>query len=222
MQFFSSDTHFGHKNIAGKSVSSWDGGFRDFDNLDQMNNHIIKCFNDTVKEDDELFHIGDWSFGGAENIWNFRKRLRCKNIHLIFGNHDTHIKNNIVLPNCISLEPYSSEFIDGKNTDPEYPNYVEAQRLFKSCNDVLTIKDGKNTFFLSHYSHRVWFGSHKGVIHLYGHSHGSIPELGKSMDVGIDSAKKILGDYKPFSLSDITRIMDNKKIHSIDKHAKLD
>ena len=44
--------------------------------------------------EDTLYHLGDWSFGGIENIWNFRKRINCKNIYLVPGNHDHHIKKN--------------------------------------------------------------------------------------------------------------------------------
>ena len=216
--FFSSDSHYLHKNIAGPKVSSWKSGYRDFDNEIEMSKHLVSVWNQTMKEDDILYFLGDWSFGGAQNIWNFRKQLKVKTIHFIYGNHDAHIKNNIVLPNVISDKPYSSNFIDGKNTDPEYPNYVEAQRLFTSCDSVLIVKHGQHTFFLSHYSHRVWDGSHKGVIHLYGHSHNSIPDLGKSMDVGVDSARHLLGEYRPFRIEEIIQIMNNKVFVKIDNH----
>lgn len=89
---------------------------------------------------------------------------------------------------------------------------------FTSIQDVLTVKHGKHTFFLSHYSHRIWYGSHKGFIHLYGHSHDSIPDYGKSMDVGIDVAKRITGEYRPFSVEEIIGIMDKKQINFVDKH----
>ena len=35
-----------------------------------------------------------WSFNGFDKIIEFRNRLNCKNIHLILGNHDTHIEKN--------------------------------------------------------------------------------------------------------------------------------
>lgn len=45
--------------------------------------------------------------------------------------------------------------------------------------------DGEKAF-LSHYAHRVWPKSHHGVWHLYGHSHGTIEDHGRSTDVGVD------------------------------------
>ena len=51
---------------------------------------------------------------------------------------------------------------------------------------------------LSHYAHRVWPGMHLGDIHLYGHSHGSLPGTAASLDVGVDS-----WDWAPVRLSEI-------------------
>ena len=90
---------------------------------------------------------------------------------------------------------------------------------FSSINDVLMINQGKRKIFLSHYSHRVWPGSHKGTIHLYGHSHSSIPDFGKSMDVGIDAAYRLFKEYRPFHIDEIYGIMDKKEIEVVDHHA---
>jgi calcineurin-like phosphoesterase family protein len=91
--------------------------------------------------------------------------------------------------------------------------------LFTSISDVTWCKDKKDKpIFLSHYSHRVWEGSHKGYIHLYGHSHDSIPDHGRSMDVGIDTAYRLTGEYRPFSINEIIQIMDSKDIAHVDHH----
>jgi calcineurin-like phosphoesterase family protein len=39
----------------------------------------------------------------------------------------------------------------------------------------------------SHYAMRVWNCSHYGNLHCYGHSHGKLPGIGRSMDVGVDT-----------------------------------
>lgn len=226
--FFTSDPHYFHKNIAGAKVSSWKDGYRNFNDEKEMSRHIVKVWNQAVSEDDILYCLGDWSFGGIKNIWNFRKQLRCKNIHLVLGNHDEHIRKNIVLPNVHQVyndfHNIDKIFIDEKPNPEQSKLYVEAQELFSSVQDVLTVKHGSHTFFLSHYSHRIWKGSHKGVIHLYGHSHDSLDNsgnyYGKSMDCGIDSAKRILGEYKPFSIEEIISIMEKRDIKTIDKHEK--
>jgi calcineurin-like phosphoesterase family protein len=195
--WFTSDTHFSHTNIAGPKVSSWKSGYRNFNSVHEMNLALVNGINKYVKEDDILYHLGDWSFGGAQNIFKFRNQIVCKNIHLILGNHDEDIEDKVIKYHDTSFNP------------------VE---LFSSIQDVLTLQLGKTKIFLSHYSHRVWLGSHKGVIHLYGHSHGSIPDYGKSMDVGVDVAYKMFGEYRPFNIGDITNIMSKREVEKIDHH----
>ena len=192
--WITSDTHFGHTNIVGSEISSWKSGYRDFKSLHEMNMALVDGINKYVKEDDVLYHLGDWSFGGVQNILKFRKYIVCKNIHLILGNHDQHILDKEVKFDDTSFNPFE---------------------LFSSVQDVLHLKLGKTEVFLSHYSHRVWNGSHKGVIHLYGHSHGSIPDYGRSMDVGVDVSYKMFGEYRPFNIGDINRIMEKREVGKI-------
>lgn len=183
--WFTSDTHYGHKNIAGKEVSRWTDGFRKFTSVQQMNEALITNINKYVKEDDTLYHLGDFAFGDAKAIREFRNSLICKNIHLILGNHDEEIEDSL-----------------------------ELQELFASVGYVYTGYIGKQKFHLSHYSHRVWPKSHRGTIHLYGHSHGSIPDYGKSMDVGVDTHK----DFRPYHINEIYSIMSKRDVHKIDHH----
>lgn len=198
--WFTSDTHYGHKNIAGPSVSSWSGGYRNFNSVHEMNIALVQGINKYVKEDDELYHLGDWSFGGAQNIKVFRDSLACGNIHLMKGNHDQHIEEKLI------------EF-EGGDFNP--------LELFSSVQDVREIQVGKHKFFMSHYPHLSWNGSSKGVIMLHGHEHASFNHLNKNilrMDVGIDCAKKILGEYRPFSIEEIIDINKRKKIIAINHH----
>ena len=195
--WFTSDTHFGHTNIAGPKISNWSSGYREFNSVHEMNMALVNGINKYVKEDDILYHLGDWSFGGVHNILQFRNLIICKNVHLILGNHDQHIVDKEIKYHETSFNPIE---------------------IFSSVQDVLTLDIGKTKLFLSHYSHRVWLGSHKGVIHLYGHSHGSIPDYGKSMDVGVDVAFKKFGEYRPFNIGDITNIMSKRTIEKIDHH----
>ena len=135
------------------------------------------------------------------NIYEFRRQINCHNIHLIYGNHDTHIR---------------------KNTPLQLNSPYGPQEYFSSCQDALELHSEGHIFMLSHYSHRVWKGSHRGFIHLYGHSHGTLEDrpLGKSMDVGIDNAFKLLGEYRPFSIIEIINIMDKREIVFNDGHTK--
>lgn len=78
--FFTSDTHFNHANIL-KFCE------RPFKTIDEMNEVLIDNWNKVVKEDDIVFHLGDFCFGGPQ-LWNkFLERLNGKK-YLILGNHD--------------------------------------------------------------------------------------------------------------------------------------
>lgn len=68
---------------------------------------------------------------------------------------------------------------------------------------------------LCHYAMRVWNKSHRGSYHLYGHSHGSLPEDPNSLsfDVGVNS-----WDYKPISFEQIGAKMKTKTFKPIDHH----
>lgn len=73
-----------------------------------------------------------------------------------------------------------------------------------------TLRFEDETLFLNHYPHAYWPGSHRGVRHLYGHVHSFREETldacfpgRRSMDVGLDNAYRLLGDYRPFSLEEV-------------------
>jgi len=90
--WFTSDFHINHYNIIRYTN-------RPFKTLEEMNNTIIKKFNERVKEDDQVFFLGDFIFrsgsgrgeGEKDKPGYFQKQLNCKNIIYIGGNHD---KNN--------------------------------------------------------------------------------------------------------------------------------
>lgn len=189
--WFTSDTHYGHTNIVGPSVSRWKSGYRNFDSLEKMNSTIVNNINEVVKHEDILYHLGDWSFGGIYSIYQLRERLNVGEIHLILGNHD-------------------------KDIDKRAQELLHSN-IFNSIQHCLQIDIEKQRFVLSHYSHRVWNGHHRGVIHLFGHSHGSLEGIGKSMDVGIDT-----NSMYPYSLEEILKIMNKKEIKELDYHSNKD
>lgn len=78
--FFTSDTHFGHENIIKYCQ-------RPFDNVEQMNEAIIKNWNSVVGPNDTVFHLGDFAWGDPK-VWNDALDKLNGHIHLILGNHD--------------------------------------------------------------------------------------------------------------------------------------
>jgi len=205
--FFTSDTHYGHTNIC-RATTRWtdaDNVTRDFKSLDHMNDTIVNNINEVVGENDILIHLGDFSFGGFDNIEEFRSRIICKNIHLVLGNHDHHIE---------------------RNKD-------NIQRLFTSVNHYINLdlrrpspfKKGemdKFKFVLMHFPIASWDGMNDGVMHLHGHVH--LPKhlrmaAGKAMDVGVDG-----NDLEPIEMDDILIKMVSRPIAKLtlpkDHHEK--
>lgn len=81
MEYWISDTHFGHENII-KAHN------RPFSCVEEMDEKIIANINRTVKKTDTLYHLGDFAFGPVEKGIKYRKRIICENLFLIYGNHD--------------------------------------------------------------------------------------------------------------------------------------
>lgn len=189
--FLSSDWHLGHANIAGPATSKWEeGSHRGFSSIEEMDDTIIRNINHMVPEDGIIMFHGDFSFGGHHKVPDYRRRINCQNIHFIKGNHDQHI------------DKYKDFFTS-------IQNYWEG-----SLNGL--------PFVLLHYALRIWLGSHKGFYHTYGHSHSSLERVpyGKSMDVGIDNAFKLTGEYRPFSLDEVVKILDKREVKMVDNHGK--
>lgn len=80
MIYFISDTHFNHKNII-KYCN------RPFDNVEQMNETLVKNWNDIISEEDIVYHLGDFALGSKEFIQKILNKLKGKK-YLIRGNHD--------------------------------------------------------------------------------------------------------------------------------------
>lgn len=195
--FFTSDTHYNHTNIC-RGVSNWGPGSRtrDFDTLDAMNAAMVDNINHTVGEDDILFHLGDWSFGGFENIEEFRKRIVCKNIHLLLGNHDHHIERD--KEGIRSLFSSVNEYLRLEVTEE---NRLPSGTHFK------------RTFILCHYPIASWHDMNRGVIHLHGHVHLE-PHLriaeGRAMDVGMDG-----NGMEPVSFHKVLTLLDRRQIKTL-------
>jgi len=172
-----SDTHYSHTNIC-RGITNWrlpngdvpEKQTRPFETLDKMNASIVNNINEVVGQDDVLIHFGDWSFGGFETIEELRNRIWCKEIHLIYGNHDHHLVNN----------------------------RENIQRLFTSTQWFLQLNYMGETMECMHFPILSWNGLGKGRIHLHGHSH--LPNEKKisfrRMDVGMDGHP----EFRPYDL----------------------
>lgn len=141
MIYFTSDLHFCHdKEFLYQP--------RGFNSIEENNNTILQNINNIVKEDDELYILGDLMLKDNKQGLQYIKSINCKNIHIILGNHDTNTR----------IELYKT-----------IPNIIEITY-------ATIIKYNKAHFYLSHYptftanydDDKPW---HKNLINLYGHTH---------------------------------------------------
>jgi calcineurin-like phosphoesterase family protein len=78
--YFISDHHFGHRHII-------DFESRPFASVDDMTESMIASWNAVVGDQDQVFHLGDFSFLNLEKTKRIVERLNGYKF-LILGNHD--------------------------------------------------------------------------------------------------------------------------------------
>ena len=142
MNFYISDTHFGHKKII--SLCN-----RPFNSVEEMDSAIIKKWNRRVSKNDTVYFLGDFSFYDHEKTLEIIQALNGKKV-FIKGNHDKAIEENEIV---LTIRNYL-EIIDGdrKVVLFHYPIY-EWAGYYKSAihlyghihnNRVLAIKNAYN------------------------------------------------------------------------------
>lgn len=163
-----SDTHFNHTNII-KYCN------RPFSSVEEMNETLIKNWNNVVSQGDIVYHLGDFALGNKSLIPEI---LGCLNGHInfIMGNHD----------NLNMMESFEGLF--GIDT--------------VSLEEV--IKVGKKTIIMNHYpfSSLPDPNTNYPIIQLHGHVH-STPDkpwryFDNQYDVGVDN-----NNFTPISLFDV-------------------
>lgn len=164
---------------------------RPYKDVDEMNELMLQEWNKIVKPGDTVYHNGDVAFMPYDKLKNYLSRLNG-NIELVLGNHDKVIIQN-------------KEDLLRQGKIVSIANYNELK--ISGCPMIV----------LFHYGMRVWNGSHKSSILLYGHSHGSLPPFGKSVDIGVD-CKEITKEYRPIHLDEVLKYMSKREGEVVDHH----
>jgi calcineurin-like phosphoesterase family protein len=163
--YFTADTHFGH----GAAIRF---GHRPFSSVQEMNEALVRNINACVQERDELYVLGDFSCGiPAKDAAAIRGRIRCRNVHLVAGNHDKGW---------------------GAKGAPELDGVFDV--LSRVC-DVKVHGRELHRLLLCHYPLPEWPGMERGVIMLHGHIHSRGPEYNElcrsqgllRYDMGVDA-----------------------------------
>lgn len=100
--WFTADTHFGHENIikycqrpflSPAEAAAVRGNSRtklrlSAETVHRHDEDLLTAINSRVAEHDTLWVLGDFCWGGLQEAKVYRNRIRCRNVHLVWGNHD--------------------------------------------------------------------------------------------------------------------------------------
>jgi len=201
--YFTSDLHLGHDK-----PFIWNK--RGFGGHIEHDDSVIDTINNTVGEDDILFHLGDFCLNTMDTEFEcFLDRILCKNIYMLWGNHNNpyrkvyqgevekikQIMGGQTYTGCSDMEIYPLRYKNVINLG----HYVE-------------VMIGGQIFVLFHYPIIAYNHMSVGGIHLCGHSHYELPLSradfpgNRILDVGWD------GHRKPLKVSEVLDIIKNKNI----------
>lgn len=165
---------------------------KEFGSIEEHDGVLMDLLNSTVGRDDRLVIVGDLC---KEKPGRYRPQIRCKNIMFVLGNHDKESKIRAVF---------------GGNVRHQY-----------------MAKCGTERVLCGHFPMFSWGRSHYGVWHAYGHWHDNYKleamlDTGapgrRSMDVGVDHAHRVLGEYRPWSEKEFFHHLRDRLGHeNIDK-----
>jgi calcineurin-like phosphoesterase family protein len=160
---------------------------RPFKDAHEMNEALVANWNAVVQPDDEVYVVGDFALCRKEEAARLAERLNGQK-YLVRGNHDREVPGKAF--------GWIKDMHTVKVPDADAP--LGVQRIV-----------------LCHYAMRVWDRCHYGTWHLYGHSHGSLPDDPGSLswDVGVDA-----NGFVPLGVPEIAAIMARKTFVPVDHH----
>lgn len=134
MIYFTSDLHLGHANI----IKHCNRPFRDADEMDEF---LIKKWNEKVSSCDTVHILGDFIFRSKRPPEEYLSILKGKK-HLVVGNHDK-----------------------------AWMKKVNLADWFESVEMMRFMTDGQRKLTLCHYPMMSWPFSNHGGYMVYGHIH---------------------------------------------------
>lgn len=149
----------------------------EFGNIEAMDCALIDSINAVVERNDELWHLGDFGWS-AKKYGHYRQRLNVRKLHVLRGNHDR----------------------------PSLRRHISSMEM------MVLRKFNNIKFVLCHYPIYSWPARAYGSVHLYGHCHtmaearlNEIMPQRRSMDIGVDNAYRLLGEWRPFSVDEVIK-----------------
>lgn len=177
MIYFISDTHFGH---AGSLKWNNSKVRPEFSSVEEMNELMIKNWNNIVKENDTVYFLGDFAYKCSKQFietifWNLNGEK-----HLVKGNHDF-----------------------GLAAKEDFLPWITISDIKQI--DFINDKGCKQEIIMCHYPMLSWIHKEQGSWHLHGHVHGSLQEFNKGTkryDCSVE-----VNNYTPISLEQLIEKM---------------
>jgi calcineurin-like phosphoesterase family protein len=167
--YFTSDPHLSHDNIR-KFID------RPYDNVVEMNEAYMECWNDTVGDNDDVWLLGDLTLirNTSFVVKEFLDNLRG-NIHIVPGNHDHW---------CFDPRSFSST----KKKQLDALSFAKNPEKIHFEMPVHELVYNKELIVMCHYSMKSWSKKHYGSYQLHGHSHSKTAYTSeRQYDVGWDA-----------------------------------
>jgi calcineurin-like phosphoesterase family protein len=158
--YITSDLHWGHRNIMNFCPVSR-ARFRN--DLDYMNEAMVREWNDLIEPEDLVYILGDVAFLPAPKATEYMRRLNGHKI-LVQGNHDRKLLQD---------PAFRNEFV-------EIHHYLDINYNGTKC-------------VMFHYPIAEFDQMHRGAVHFHGHLHGGVSGLEhfRVRDVGMDATGMI-------------------------------
>jgi calcineurin-like phosphoesterase family protein len=180
--FVTADQHWGHANIL---ISC----HREFSDITEHDTELTRAWNSVVSGEDVVYHLGDVTLKSAPYASEVFRQLNGS-IHVL-GYPWHHDSRWLKTPQWSKKGPV---FI-------EQP-IVVLEHGIKHGNDWLPV-------ILCHYPFEVWDRKHYGAMHLHGHTHAELKRIPNRLDVGVDMAFRLLGEYRPFRIEEAVAFATN-------------
>ena len=159
-----------------------------FRTVEDHDHHLIGAINCTVREEDELYILGDFS----QEPGKYRAMIDCKHVYLIRGNHDPVQKSRTVFGDLPWMRTVRLR-CDGDSLRAVL------------CHFPLAYWDG---------SHKGWAHLHG---HVHGQREATLDRafgtFRRSLDVGVDAIRSEFGDYFPLDEQELYCILSNREGH---------
>lgn len=166
--WLTADEHYSHRRIIGYQS-------RPFSSLEEMNSTLVTRHNELVKEGDTVIHVGDFSFGRADDFLRVASLLNGTHCFMD-GSHDRSMR-----------EFFSSPELTASNS-----RFHLLPKLFEFTFSGVKV-------VLCHYALHNWWASHYqgSSAHFHGHSHGRFTSPFHALDIGVDT-----NDFRPYLIEE--------------------